>query len=53
MEANLQQKKLGSLESEKRLAEVQKKLNELISGLGVNENKRNLLKEQIRFCWRK
>lgn len=50
MEANLQQKKLGSLESEKRLAEVQKKLNELISGLGVNENKRNLLKEQIRFA---
>ncbi|MBP7476989.1 MAG: chromosome segregation protein SMC [Chitinophagales bacterium] len=50
MEANLQQKKLGSLASEKRLAEVQKKLNELISGLGVNENKRNLLKEQIRFA---
>jgi chromosome segregation protein len=50
VEANLQKLKLANVDHEKALSDVQKKLNELIGGLGAKENERNLLKEQIKFA---
>jgi chromosome segregation protein len=46
-ETALQTSKLELLEREKNLTEIQKKFNELVGGLGKNENERNILKEQI------
>jgi len=46
-DAETQKLKLELVTKESRLSEVQKKVNELIGGIGKNENERNLLKEQI------
>ena len=46
-DAETQRLKLELVAKETRLTEVQKKVNELISGIGKNENERNLLREQI------
>ncbi len=46
-DAETQRLKLELVTKETRLTEVQKKVNELISGIGKNENERNLLREQI------
>lgn len=46
-DAETQKLKLELVTKETRLTEVQKKVNELIGGIGRNENERNLLKEQI------
>ncbi len=46
-ETELQAAKLELLNREKKLTEIQKKFNELVGGLGKNENERNILKEQI------
>ena len=48
-EAKLEKSKLENLEKEKVLAEVQKKLNQLIGGVSSQENDRNLLKEKLNF----
>ena len=46
-DAETQKLKLELVTKETRLTEVQKKVNELIGGIGRNENERNLLREQI------
>jgi chromosome segregation protein len=46
-DAETQKLKLELVSKETRLTEVQKKVNELIGGIGRNENERNLLREQI------
>ncbi|MFN9321122.1 MAG: chromosome segregation SMC family protein, partial [Chitinophagales bacterium] len=46
-DAETQKLKLELVTKESRLTEVQKKVNELIGGIGRNENERNLLREQI------
>lgn len=46
-DAETQKLKLELVTKEARLAEVQKKVNELLGGIGKNENERNLLREQI------
>lgn len=46
-DATIQRIKTELIGKEARLSEVQKKVNELLSGIGKNENERNLLKEQI------
>lgn len=46
-EALIQSHKKELLTREETLSQVQKKINALTSGLGKNENERNLLKEQI------
>ena len=46
-DAETQKLKLELVTKETRLTEVQKEVNELIGGIGRNENERNLLREQI------
>lgn len=46
-DAETQKLKLELVTKETRLTEVQKKVNDLIGGIGRNENERNLLREQI------
>lgn len=46
-DAETQKLKLELVSKEQRLSEVQKKVNELIGGIGKYENERNLLREQI------
>lgn len=46
-DATIQRIKTELIGKEARLSEVQKKVNELLNGIGKNENERNLLKEQI------
>lgn len=48
-EASLEREKLDHLKKEQNLAEIQKKLNQLIGGVSSKENERNLLKEQLKF----
>lgn len=48
-DAKLQKEKLANLEKEKQLAEIQKKLNQLIGGVSNQENERNILREQLKF----
>lgn len=48
LEASLEQLKTGNLSFEQNLAAVQKKLNELVSGVNSQENERNVLTEQLR-----
>lgn len=48
-DAKLQKEKLTNLEKEKHLAEIQKKLNQLIGGVSNQENERNILREQLKF----
>lgn len=47
LETNLQKLKLVQDDKEAKLSMIQKKFNEIINGLGKNENERNLFKEQI------
>lgn len=48
-EAFIESHKKNLLAKEEILSTVQKKVNELLSGIGKNENERNILKEQINF----
>lgn len=48
-EAKLEKEKTQHIEKEQHLAEIQKKLNQLIGGVSSKENERNLLKEQLKF----
>jgi len=49
LEAKLEKSKLGNLEKEKTLAEVQKNLNTLIGGVSSKENERNVIREKLKF----
>jgi chromosome segregation protein len=49
-EATLEKEKLGNVDKEKALFEVQKKLNTLAAGVGEKENERNLLNSQIKYA---
>lgn len=49
-EAALEKEKLGNVDKEKALFEVQKKLNSLVAGVGEKENERNLLNSQIKYA---
>ncbi len=49
-EATLEREKLGNVDKEKALFEVQKKLNTLAAGVGEKENERNLLNSQIKYA---
>lgn len=49
-EATLEKEKLGNVDKEKALFEVQKKLNSLVAGVGEKENERNLLNSQIKYA---
>ncbi|MDW8273784.1 MAG: chromosome segregation protein SMC, partial [Chitinophagales bacterium] len=53
LEANLQHEKAQNLEKEKALFAVQKKLNDLLAGVGDKENERNLLQSQIKYSGEK
>jgi len=49
-EAALEKEKLGNVDKEKALFDVQKKLNTLVAGVGEKENERNLLNSQIKYA---
>ncbi|MFN8286195.1 MAG: chromosome segregation protein SMC [Chitinophagales bacterium] len=49
-EALLEKEKLGNVDKERALFEVQKKLNTLVAGVGEKENERNLLTQQIKYA---
>ncbi len=49
-EATLEKEKLGNVDKEKALFEVQRKLNTLVAGVGEKENERNLLNSQIKYA---
>ncbi len=49
-EAALEKEKLGNIEKEKALFAIQKKLNEMVSGVSDKENERNLLNSQIKYA---
>lgn len=49
-EAALEKEKLDNIEKEKSLFAIQKKLNELLSGVSDKENERNLLNSQIKYA---
>lgn len=49
-EAALEKEKLDNVEKEKALAEVQRKLNSLVSVVAEKENERNLLSSQMKFA---
>ena len=49
-EAALEKEKLDNVEKERALAEVQKKLNSLVSVVAEKENERNLLNSQMKFA---
>lgn len=49
-EAALEREKLANVDKEKALAEIQKKLNALVSGVSERENERNLLNSQLKFA---
>lgn len=49
-EATLEKEKLGNVDKEKVLFEVQRKLNTLAAGVGEKENERNLLNSQIKYA---
>lgn len=48
-DALLEKEKLGNVDKERALFEVQKKLNTLVAGVGEKENERNLLTQQIKY----
>ena len=49
VESAIEKEKLGVVEKEKALANLQKELNELLGGVNSRENERNVLRERIRF----
>lgn len=49
-DALLEKEKLGNVDKERALFEVQKKLNTLVAGVGEKENERNLLTQQIKYA---
>jgi chromosome segregation protein len=49
-EAALEREKLGNVDKEKALFDIQKKLNTLVAGVGEKENERNLLNSQIKYA---
>ncbi len=49
-EAALEKEKLDNVDKEKALFAIQKRLNELVSGVSDKENERNLLNSQLRFA---
>ncbi len=50
VEALLEKEKLGNVDKEKSLFDIQKKLNTLVAGVGEKENERNLLSQQIKYA---
>ncbi len=48
-EAALEKEKLDNIEKEKSLFAIQKRLNELVSGVSDKENERNLLNSQLKY----
>jgi chromosome segregation protein len=48
-EAAIEKEKLSNLDFEKALAEVQRSLNTLLSGVSSKENDRNLLQQKLQF----
>lgn len=49
-EAALEKEKTGNIEKEKTLFAIQKKLNDLLSGVSDKENERNLLNSQLKYA---
>ncbi len=49
-EAALEKEKLDNIEKEKALFAIQKKLNEMVSGVSDKENERNLLNSQLKYA---